>query len=386
MNGPRPAWSNQTKLIVVLILLVASVFLLRQFSRMAIPLVIAAILAYVLTPAVNLLGRRLHIKRIFAILITYLLMLVIIGGVISMVVPMLSRQAGDVGLEIREMLFQVNRLLGGTFVVGGITLDGREIARQLNGSIQNMLQPVFGSTFTIVRDIVTTLAWIVFTIVVSIYLIKDASALRMWLESLPPAAYREDFITLRDEISTIWSSFFRGQLVLALIVAVLITTVYVSVGLSSALVMGVLAGLLEFMPSLGHGIWLCVALPLAFFRGSTWLPVSNLAFMLIVLGIHIIFEQFDANYLIPRIIGRSVRLPPLVVILGIIAGASVAGVLGVMLAAPTIASLRVVGRYIYAEIVNVDPFPDQPTTSLPPPNPFWWRKYAAKARRSTEQE
>jgi predicted PurR-regulated permease PerM len=386
MSAPRPAWSNQTKLIVISILLVIGFYLLNQFGRMAIPLILAGILAYVLTPAVNALERWLHFRRIFAILITYLCMLLIIGGVISLVVPMLSRQAGDIGLEIREMLYQTNKLLGGTFVVGGITLDGREIIRQFNGSIQNLLQPIFGSTFTLVRDIVATLAWIVFTIVISIYLIKDTAALRMWLESLPPPAYQEDFIALRGEISTIWSSFFRGQIVLALIVAVLITTVYFSIGLTSALIMGVLAGLLEFMPSLGHGIWLCIALPLAFFKGSTWLPISNLAFMLIVLGIHVVFEQFDANYLIPRIIGRSVRLPPLVVILGIIAGASVAGVLGVMLAAPTIASLRVVGRYIYAEIVNVEPFPNHMAAQLPPPDPFWWRRNAEKAHRHTEPE
>ncbi|NIX16805.1 MAG: AI-2E family transporter, partial [Gammaproteobacteria bacterium] len=69
--------------------------------------------------------------------------------------------------------------------------------------------------------------------------------------------------------------------------------------------------------------------------GSTWIPIPNWIFMLVVMGVTIVFQQFDLNYLIPRIIGRRVHLPPLVVILGIVAGAALAGVLGVILAAPT---------------------------------------------------
>jgi predicted PurR-regulated permease PerM len=98
--------------------------------------------------------------------------------------------------------------------------------------------------------------------------------------------------------------------------------------------------------------------------------------MLIVIGMHIIFQQFDLNYLLPRIIGRRVHLPPLVVILGIFAGALLAGFLGILLAAPTIATARVIGRYIYANLVDIDPFPEKSiTTPLPPPDPRWWRRH-----------
>jgi predicted PurR-regulated permease PerM len=111
--------------------------------------------------------------------------------------------------------------------------------------------------------------------------------------------------------------------------------------------------------------------------------VPNWVFMLIVLGLHIVYTQFDLNYLIPLIIGRRVHLPPLVVILGIVVGASVAGVLGVVLAAPTIASLRVLFRYIYARLVDIDPFPPsvEKEEEPLPPNPRWWRLRPLKFRR-----
>jgi predicted PurR-regulated permease PerM len=113
---------------------------------------------------------------------------------------------------------------------------------------------------------------------------------------------------------------------------------------------------------------------LALFVGSTWLPVPNWVFWLIIIALHLIFQQFDLNYLLPRVIGRRVLLPPLVVILGIVVGAVVAGVLGIFLAAPTIASARVIGRYIYANLFDLDPFPDTGTELLPPPDAQWWRR------------
>ncbi len=101
-----------------------------------------------------------------------------------------------------------------------------------------------------------------------------------------------------------------------------------------------------------------------------------------MVGLHVIFQQFDLNYLIPRIIGRRVHLHPLVVILGIVAGATAAGVLGIALAAPTIASARVLGRYIYARLFDLQPFPAQPVAEpLPPPDLQWWQRRVKRRNR-----
>jgi predicted PurR-regulated permease PerM len=125
--------------------------------------------------------------------------------------------------------------------------------------------------------------------------------------------------------------------------------------------------LLELLPTLGHGIWLAVAVPLALFSGSTWqwMPLSSFWFTVLLVGLHVVYQQVDLNFIIPRIIGRRVHLHPLIVILGILVGASVGGVLGVFLAAPTISSLRVLGRYIYANLLDLDPFPAEPGVTVP---------------------
>jgi predicted PurR-regulated permease PerM len=131
--------------------------------------------------------------------------------------------------------------------------------------------------------------------------------------------------------------------------------------------LGVWGGLLEFLPSIGHAIWGLTVVIIALLEGSSYLPLPNLVFALVVFGAYIAFTQLDLNFLIPHIIGRRVHLHPVVVILGVIIGASVGGVLGVALAAPTIASLRIIMRYLFARLFDLDPFPPLSVPSVPGP-------------------
>jgi predicted PurR-regulated permease PerM len=116
------------------------------------------------------------------------------------------------------------------------------------------------------------------------------------------------------------------------------------------------AALLELIPNWGYGISGAVGVIFAFFQGSSWIPLPSWAFALLVAGLYFLMWQIDTNYLIPRIIGSRLQLPPGVIIVGIIAGASVGGALGILLAAPAIASVRVLGSYIYRRLLDIEPY------------------------------
>lgn len=382
MESKRLRWSPQTKLTFSLLLLALFVYLLFRFSLILPPLILAAILAYVLSPLANAIESRLRLRRGLATFLAYLLTL---GGLIilpAILVPPLVSQFVNLATDIQRYLLSAETWLGNKYIIAGRTVDLDALLRQAIGSLQGLLQPVIGQTLSLAVEVISSVVWMIFILVVSFYLVKDGLALRLWLENLVPAPYRQDYLYLRDEISQVWAAFFRGQLVLALVVMVLFTTIGFILGLPFALAMGVFAGLMEFLPSIGHGIWLATASVLALFAGSTWLPLPNWAFMLVVIGLHLIYQQFDLNYLIPRIVGRSVHLPPLVVILGIVTGAVLAGVLGIFLAAPTIASARVLGRYVYANLFDLEPFPGSAAPPLPPPNPRWWERLLPRSARS----
>jgi predicted PurR-regulated permease PerM len=353
--GDRPRWSTSTKLVVSLLLLALATYLLYRFSVVVAPFVLAVILAFLLNPLVDRLERRLKVPRGLATLLVYLTLIALLILLPALIVPELVDQFQSLNLDLQQMVDGIQQAIGETIVIGGIHLDSGQIIGQLQQALGTMAEPVFGQTVGLLVDAITSLVWIVFIFVISFYLIKDSAKLWGWFEKLPPPEYLPDFISLKREINAVWGDFFRGQLVLALVVSVNFMIAGFLIGLPFAMAMALFAGIMEFIPTLGHGIWLAVALLLALSRGSTWLPLPSWLMALLVLGLHLVYQQVDLNYLIPRIIGRRVRLHPLVIILGIVLGASMAGVLGILLAAPTIASARVLGRYLKAYLFDLNP-------------------------------
>lgn len=372
MNQTRRPWLPRTKLTVSLLVLAFFVYLLAEFSVVIPPLILAVIIAFILTPLVNKLEKRLPLPRWLIALFVYLIMIAILALIPIVFLPPLAEQVADINVDFQLILAQLEDFFSYQNEIAGQVIDGAEIFNQVVTVIQESLQPLFGHTVDFAFGVVESLVWVVFILVISFYLVKDNAAVVEWIDQLPPKDMRADIRRLREEINKIWGAFFRGQLILALVVAIIIAVMGFTIGLPFALAMGVFAGLLEFIPSIGHWIWVISASILALFAGSTWMDIPNWTFTLLLIGLTIIFQQFDLNYLIPRIIGRQVHLPPLVVILGIVAGAALAGVLGVVLAAPTVASARVLARYVFANLNDTDPFPDETITNLPPPDPRWW--------------
>jgi predicted PurR-regulated permease PerM len=370
----RPHWPYATKLTISLLLLAFFIYLLSRFHEIIPPIIIAIIIAYILNPIINFFQTRIHFPRVLIILLTYIILIAIIVTIPIVIIPRMGENLEPLQINPQKIITSIESALAQEYRVAGFTIHPSAFVGQLFGTLQGLLQPVVGQTVNLVKSIITSMIWIIFIILVSIYLIKDGSKLEEWITSHLPASFLSDYHWIRDEINQIWGAFFRGQLLLSAIVATIFMVVGLILGLPYALAMGILAGILEFLPSIGHGIWLIIASLLAFFLGSTWIPFPHWVFMLIVIGLHLFFEQFDLNYLIPRIVGRSVHLPPLVVILGIVAGALLAGVLGIPLAAPTIASCRVLGRYIFANLFDMEWKPVSAVQPLPPPNSYWWKR------------
>jgi predicted PurR-regulated permease PerM len=350
-------WSPTTKLLISSVLLIVGATLLLQFGEVIPPLVVACILAFVLSPIVRRVEKSLKLKRVWATLLVYVLMIGIASLIPILVVPELVDQFVRLNVNFQEIIVTVESFFAREVVIGDFSIDLAVVFDQFAGTLQNLIEPYLGQTLGIAFDVIGSAVWAVFIMVISFYLVKDGPHFWEWVEGLVPPMYREDYNRLRWEINIVWSSFFRGQLILAFIVTIIFMFIGLVIGIPFAIAMAVFAGLMEFIPSIGHGIWLFVASLLVFFRGSTWLPLQNWLVMVILIGVHLIFEQVDLNFLIPRIVGRRVRLHPLVVILGIIVGAVLAGVLGVVLAAPTIASIRIIGRYVYARLFDLDPYP-----------------------------
>ena len=195
----------------------------------------------------------------------------------------------------------------------------------------------------------------------SLYLTKDAPAIRTYAQNLLPTSYRPEFGELLRRVGFIWQAFFRGQIILCLVIG---TTTWLALevaGMPGALILGILAGTLEVVPNLGPTMAMIPAVIVALIQGSDVLRpygIDNVSFALITVAIYFIIQQLENNIVVPRVIGDSVNLHPVIVICGVVVGFSLANILGAFLAAPLIASLRVVGGYIHAKLLDYPPFQD----------------------------
>lgn len=364
----KPRWDATTKVIVIVFLLVLLALAVYFFRVVFIPLIIGCIVAYLLQPVVRAISRATRLSHNISTTLLYVISLIVMTTLVAALSPLLAEQARALAEELITFINQAETQAGAEITILDFTLSTQSLVKEASAGIQSFIRSTMLASITLLPHAAETILLIVFTVLAIFYLTRDAEKILAWIQHLIPPQYHQDTNTILGEVDQVWSAFFRGQVILALVMMMIVTGVSVLLGLPQPLLLGVLAGLLEFLPSLGNAIWLSIALTLALATGSTWLPISNnFVFALLVIGAYIAFTQFDLNYLIPRIIGERIRLHPLVVIGGIIIGAKLGGVLGIALAAPTIATLRIFGRYIYALLFDMDPFPHTNSATLPHP-------------------
>ncbi|UCC85877.1 MAG: AI-2E family transporter [Anaerolineales bacterium] len=365
-DNHRPRWDSTTKVVVGVILLILFAVAVYVFRVIFVPLIIGLIMAYILQPVVRFIRRATRLPRGAATALLYLTLLALVIPIGAFLIPAMIDQIVYVQGQMISFARYLNTIGADTTTeVLGFSFGVQELVRQVTSGLTDFITSVASDSISFVLDAARILLLVVFTFVIGFYLTRDAESVMTSIRGLIPPSYRSDTEVLLSEFDSIWSAFFRGQVLLSLIVTGILTTLSALLGLPQPLLLGVWGGLLEFLPSIGNTIWGLTVLIVALVSGSTYLPLPNAIFALVVFGAYVAFAQLDINFLIPTIIGRQMRLHPVVVILGVIVGATVGGPLGVALAAPTIASLRVIGRYLYANLYDLDPFPMVGAPSLP---------------------
>lgn len=351
-----PKWSSETKRYVFVTSIIFLLLAFWVFGVVLAPLVVAVIMAYLLSPPVNWLQQRTPLNRKIAAAVVYLAFLVVLTSIPLLLAPIAVQQITELDINLGTLPNQLNDGLDRFSALSGITINVGTLEEQVRGSVNQVLSPAATAAANLAVGIAGGFIWAIFIFVVAYYLLVDASRFRLWVDSWVPSAYFDEFGQLRHALDNVWKSYFIGQLTLAIIVGVIIGGVTALLGIRSAILLGLVAAILELIPNWGYSISGAVGVIFAFLQGSTWIPLPPWAFALLVGGFYFVMWQIDTNYLVPRIIGNRLQLPPAVIIVGIIAGASVGGALGLLLAAPIIASVRVLGSYIYRRLLDLEPY------------------------------
>ncbi len=371
MNEPVRRWGTTTKRTVAMIILVLLALAIYRFRDILPPLVIALLLAFILNPIVGFLTNRFHFSRGLATGLVFLILIVGMLGVVAApvtVVPAIQRAVTSVQVDFMRVIDDTGAFLNRPLEIRGYSLDLSEVFAEISAMLRAFVKSVAQGTLDVVFDLASGAFWLLIILMVAFYLVKDADRFIGQLDNLAPPGYRDDFVCLRRQITDVWNAFLRGQLLLGGAMIVITTVACTAIGLPYAAVMGLIAGVMEFVPNVGPIIALIPAALVALFQGSSFLPLSNLWFAALVVGLYIVIQQVEGNLLVPRILGHSLNLHPLVVLIGIIGGGSLAGILGMLLAAPVLATVRVVGNYIFCRLYDRDPFA-APEEEAQPPHP-----------------
>jgi predicted PurR-regulated permease PerM/phosphoglycolate phosphatase-like HAD superfamily hydrolase len=365
-------WSPSFKLLIIVAVSIIGAWLLFRARLVLTPLILALLLALLASYPANWMTRRTGWRRGLSAAIVLLLALLLVAALSVLVVPWLVALLRSFGTTLVNVIQQLLEATPRPVAISPtLTVDLGEFYAPINewlrgllspdlNTLQNLQQlffPFASGAATVVIGAASGALWIVFILVVSFFVITDAHLIYRSVVVIIPEVWRPELRKLWRELADIWDAFIRGRLLLSLLMGFLIGVALSILGVRSAPALGFLYGILSFVPGVGPVIAAIPGVLIALILGSSWIPLPNLWFALLVTGIYILLEQFENIYLLPRVVGRRVALHPGVVIVGAVVGGELAGVLGILLAAPVIASLRVLLTYVLRKLFDEEPLP-----------------------------
>ncbi|MFL7792768.1 MAG: AI-2E family transporter [Anaerolineae bacterium] len=359
MDESNHHWSPYTKRNVAFILLILMALIIYRFQAIISPLVIALLLAFILDPIVDFITDRLRLSRGLATTLVFLVLILVGLGLVATpvaIVPSPLEIVNSIQAVVNDTLADINEFFEHPLEIGEYPLDLSSVYEELSGMVRSYIGSVLQGTLTIAGNIAQGAFWLIFILMAAFYLVKDIDSLIEHIDGLSPPGYRDDFVRLRRRITDVWHAFLRGQLLLALILTLATAIVFAAIGVPYAWIMGLLAGIMAFVPNIGPIISAVPPILIAFFQGSIFLPIDNFWFAVMTAGAYVLVQLVYNNVLVPRILGQTLNLHPLVVMIAAIVGGLMGGLVGLLLAVPILATVRIISSYIICRLYDRDPF------------------------------
>jgi predicted PurR-regulated permease PerM len=372
------------RLLLILLVFVGMLWVIYRLTGVLLLIVLSIFFSYLVAPLVDLVQRPIHIggrarivPRGLAIMIVYVVLFFGIGLVIYLLIPQLSAQFPEFKQQA-TVYFQ--KIRSNTESLNQYFRQRRmpEGAAQYVDSLLARAGDLVTATVERMVGWIIFVPWLVLIPILSFFFLKDADAFRRSvLAMLPRGRIRWRGDEFFSDVNSTLAAYIRAQLTACLLVGVMCTIGFWALGLPSPLVLGLIAGIFEFVPLIGP---LTVAI-LAALLGLLHSGIGVAFMVLVFLGVLRVVQDY---VIYPRIIGTGIHLHPLAVIFAILAGAEIAGIAGIFLAIPVIAVLTVTYRHwlehrgsetiaeVIEEVVVVAPEPEpigeeaRPTASTTP--------------------
>ncbi|MEW5757775.1 MAG: AI-2E family transporter [Pseudomonadota bacterium] len=321
--------------------------LLYLLAPILTPFVIAALLAYMGDPLVDRLEAKKLSRTLGVTLIFFLLSLVLLV-VLLVVVPMLEQQVSALIARLPQYLeFVQQRAL--PWVAAQLGLDPglldlahlKALLTERWSQVGDIAGQVLGSVFHSGVAMMAWLANLVLIPVVAFYLMRDWDVFMTRVRELIPRRWEPEVVMLAGSADEVLGAFFRGQLLVMLALGVLYTVGLWIIGLEFALLLGMIAGLVSFVPYLGFIVGMLLAGVAAYMQFQELMPLLG------VLAVFGVGQLAESLVLTPKLVGDRIGLHPVAVIFAVMAGGQLFGLIGVLCALPVAAVIMVILRHTH---------------------------------------
>ncbi len=338
------------------------------FNSILTPFILGIIIAYLLNPVVVKFSRK-QIPRWVTALVILTLFIGILGLLFILIAPMVFRQGQMLVEQLPNYAQNLMDYLSPymTWVQDRV---GEDYIQQINDYLKDSAGKVVGVTGGIVggiaqggKALVGMMTTLVLTPLVAFFMMKEWPAIVRWVEGLYPRQHAVLIRSLLKKIDTKVAGFIRGQISVAFILGVIYAVALTIAGLNYGFLIGLGAGIFSIIPLVGSTLGLVVGVVVA------WFQTGDLFYTGIIAAIFMGGQFIEGNFLAPKIVGDSVGLHPLWIMFALLAGGSLFGIVGMLLAVPMAAVVGVLGgflidRYKASPLYQKDP--DEPSAIILP--------------------
>lgn len=367
MTGRNKNWSVPFRYTVAAILFIGFVAFLL-YAREAVKMfIIAAFVAYLISPAVSYLMDRMKWSRTAAVNFVYFSALILLVGVPSALTPIFFDDISIVARDLLELSTEFVAALSEPVHFGGMIFEFDELADGLSHIGDVVLKPLPEQALALLETTSINILWFLIIVVTVHVLMNHWPRMREWLIELAPAEYSDEMRELYNRLRGVWMAYLRGQIVLMVVVGIVFTIAWLIIGIPGALVLGMAAGFFTLIPDVGPFIAMALAFGVALLEGSSWIPLSNAWVAGIVVVVYLVLINLKNFFLRPYIMGRSLHMNEALIFIAILTATILEGIMGALLVVPLMASTAVIFEYLRRRILGLPPFEENESRPFAPP-------------------
>lgn len=362
-DSRSPAWTTTTKLVIGLTLVAIFAGIFIYYRSLVSLMILAFIITYLFQPIVSWLTRKTRMSWRLSSTLVFLLLVILLLGLLTGAGLAIAQQLAGLVRVVQEFangLPELANTLSATLSQYG-PISGLIDLNDLANRILEALQPLLGQAGSIVGSIATgaavSIGKIFFVLFVAYFLLSEAGRVgEIQIDQLPQYDY--DIRRMGRQLRQVWDSFFRGQIIIFMMVFVVYLIVLSALGVRYSLALAAVTGLAIFIPYVGLWTAAITMVLVTFFQPYNYFGLQPWQYAALVLGIALVINFIFDNYISPRFFGRTLDIHPAAVLVAALLMASLFGLVGIFLAAPIVATVKAVGVYVFRKMFDLDPWPE----------------------------